>query len=172
MKECEHGVLMSIDPGTRHLGVAVFRLYDVHREGRCIEYFPLDVGKKHKWEVRTADALAQVMSVCSRVKPKLVIIEQPQLFLSSSRGRAASNSGAVMKLTAVVFALYGALVGAGMKCELVPVSRWKGNVPKRITEKRVLLHWGCRSGNDNVIDAVGLGDWYIRKHLKYTPRRD
>ncbi|KKK77481.1 hypothetical protein LCGC14_2853180, partial [marine sediment metagenome] len=48
---------------------------------------------------------------------------------------------------------------------LVPVPKWKGNVPKEITMDRSRKHWGWRGEDHNEGDAVGIGDWYFRKYL-------
>ena len=58
-------------------------------------------------------------------------------------------------------------IEGGVAVELVPVRDWKGSVPKHITLKRIQRAWGWRGMDHNIADAVGIGDWYIRKQLKF-----
>lgn len=162
--------ILCIDPGTRHTGIAVFAIDEAREEGRLLKCFAIDVKKSAgDWEVRVEIMLEQVLKSCLLERPDRVFIEQPALFLSTAKGQAASNSGAVLKLVATVYYLAGALRTKGYKVTFVPVRKWKGNVPKTITAKRVLRFWNCRSGNNNITDAVGIGDYHIRKVLKYKP---
>jgi len=111
----------------------------------------------------------KAIEFCNVNQPDRVLIEEPRLFLSTRKGQAASNSSAILKLVAMVYCMAGALKALFTEnVVLVPVQQWKGNVPKEITQKRVLKHWGCKSGDDNITDAVGIGDWYIRKQLGYS----
>lgn len=162
--------LLCIDPGTRKMGVAIFELDGKGRTGRLLKCFVETVVKKHKWQDRIDMMAGKAIEICNREKPDRVLIEEPRLFLSTRKGQAASNSGAVLKLVGLVYCMAGALgVVKDREVVMVPVQQWKGNVPKEITQRRVVKYWGCRSGDDNITDAVGIGDWYIRKQLKYKP---
>jgi len=164
--------LLCIDPGTRKMGVAVFELDGKKKRGRLLKCFVEVISRKKvaKWQDRIDMMADKAIEICNKEKPDRVLIEQPRLFLSTRKGQAASNSGAVLKLMGMVYCMAGALgVVKGREVTLVGVQQWKGNVPKHITQKRVLWHWGCKSGDDNITDAVGIGDWYIRKQLKYKP---
>lgn len=162
--------LLCIDPGTRKMGVAIFNVNHKRKTGVLLKYFVETVTKKYKWQDRIDKMTGRAIQICNKEKPDEVLIEQPRLFLSSRRGQAASNSSAILKLVGVVYCIAGALgVVKGREVMMVPVQRWKGNVPKEVTQKRVAKHWNCKSGDDNITDAVGIGDWYIRKSLGYKP---
>lgn len=92
----------------------------------------------------------------------VILVEQPELMLGG-RGLAAHNSGAVMKLTAMVFTVRARCAELGLPCKLIPVSRWKGQVPKEVTQQRVRRYWGWSGTDHNEADAVGIGDWWVRK---------
>lgn len=162
--------LLCIDPGTRKMGMAEFKVNHKARTAKLTRYFVVLVPKSSgAWRDRIDLMANEAMSFCNTHKPHIVLIEEPQLFLGSAKGRAASNSGAVLKLVAMVYCMVGALKALITdKVITVPVRSWKGNVPKSITQKRVAKYWGCKSGDDNITDAVGIGDWYIRKHLGYS----
>lgn len=161
--------ILCIDPGTRKMGMAEFKVNHKTRTAKLTAYFVVLIPKsKGEWRDRIDMMANEAVQFCNEHKPHIVLIEEPQLFLSTAKGRAASNSGAVLKLVAMAYCMAGAL-GALFteKVIMVPVRKWKGNVPKEITQKRVAKYWHCKSGDDNITDAVGIGDWYIRKQLGY-----
>jgi len=169
--------LLCIDPGTRKMGMAVFEVNHKKKAGRLIKYFVVLVPKSQgEWQDRIDMMANKAIQFCNTSRPDIVLIEGPRLFLSTRKGRAASNSSAILKLVAVVYCMAGALRALFTEDVIVVgVQKWKGNVPKEITQRRVARHWNCRSGDDNITDAVGIGDWYIRKQLGYKPpyhRRD
>lgn len=163
--------LLCIDPGTRKMGVAMFEVDHRKRTSQLLKYFVVLIPKsKGEWHARINTMTDRAIHFCNTNQPDMVLIEEPRLFLSTGKGQAASNSGAVLKLVATAYCIAGALKALFTdRVIMVPVQQWKGNVPKEITQKRVLRHWNCRSGDDNITDAVGIGDWYIRKQLGYKP---
>lgn len=86
----------------------------------------------------------------------VVAIELPDY-----RTEAASNSGALEKLVAFVFSLR-ARMSPVARVVLVPVRKWKGNLPKEITQRRVAKRWNWQGTDHNEADAVGIGDWLIQ----------
>lgn len=163
--------LLCIDPGTKKMGMAVFHVNHKAQTAKLVSYFVVLVPKsKGEWHDRIDTMTNEAICFCNTSKPDKVLIEEPRLFLSTRKGQAASNSGAILKLVAMVYCMAGALKALFTEnVIMVPVQKWKGNVPKEITQRRVLRYWRCKSGDDNITDAVGIGDWYIRKQLKYKP---
>lgn len=109
-----------------------------------------------------------------------VVIELPAVWVgkgSSKKTRAAARGGGVVKI-AVMVGLVAGLVGK-KKVELVDVGRWKGQVKKSVTQRRVARRWGIKVGDDcagglmgvggcevvthDTVDAVGIGQWYLYK---------
>lgn len=167
--------ILCIDPGLYVLGWAVFEIDEAKHTGRyicssVIKYKPSY--PKKDWLDKVSYMVSRVVNLVESYAIDKVVVEQPEVFMGG-KGQAASNSGAVMKLTALVFAIKYAVIYSRKKrkakvCQLVSVRKWKGNVPKRITQKRVKKHWGVKVEGDEG-DAVGLGDWYIRSYLGYKP---
>lgn len=162
--------LLAIDPSTKALGWAVF---EIGGKGACrlIESGVMrqrnDDGEDDSpaWLVNLDEVVEKIRCVATEHGASLAVIEQPQMF-SSARGKAAAASGSVLKLTAVAFALRERLRVMGMNVTMVPVSRWKGQTPKKITQMRVRRVWGWEGADHNEADAVGIGDWWIRKGPK------
>jgi len=88
-----------------------------------------------------------------------------------------------LKLNACVFTLRQMIVSRNYKTPatkiakskvtvmLVPVNKWMGNRPKHVTKKRVEKHWNLTRADHNETDALGIGDWFVRKVLRYTPTK-
>lgn len=99
----------------------------------------------------------------------VVLIELPDTY-SGGRGEAASASGAIMKLSSFVFALRQEMCHIkGVGVILYPVRKWKGTTKKEATQLRARKHWGWSGSDHNEADAVGIGDYHIRKVLRRTP---
>jgi len=63
--------------------------------------------------------------------------------------------------------LWGIVVRRGICGSLVKVSTWKGQVSKDITADRIKRRWGMEVHRLDESDAIGIGDWYLCKSLKY-----
>lgn len=163
-----------IDPGTKRLGWAEFAEGD--RTVRLCRSGVVIAARKDPWKKRMDFMVREVVKrlQMKQTKEKMriavyeVTIEMPQQF-QSARGQAALNSGAVMKLIATVFSLRQALLERGYGVRLVNVSKWKGQVKKKVTAKRVQRWWGKEltadeelKGGDE-LDACGIGDWWYRR---------
>lgn len=152
--------VLCIDPSTRALGWAIFEARDtIGHDG----VFTQHSAKLTMWGalkqrggtiagedggdawIRRLDAMvADLRSLQAKFQCDVVLIEQPDHY-SSGRGEAAKNSSAILKLIALVFAARQALTDDGdgeVAVILVPVRKWKGTVPKEITQRRVFVHWG------------------------------
>lgn len=107
----------------------------------------------------------------ANIGPAAVVIELPQVYPHHSRG----DLNQLIDLAVLVGDLQGFYRRNGCDAILVTPVRWKGSVPKPIhnvrvlealtDEERDLLPKRPRgSGFDhNMIDAVGLGLWLLRK---------
>lgn len=94
------------------------------------------------------------------------VIEMPQVFgggRGDGRAAAALNSGDLLKLAGLVLALREMMLRKGLMVQLVAVAEWKGQVPKMVTQRRVREHWAWSGSDHNEADAVGIGDYLIRK---------
>jgi len=148
--------LVAIDPGTKETGIAVFqRGYLVHAV-LCRD--------KHKdWKIRCQQIRLQVSIFCCQ-QIDCAIIELPS-YEFSVRGRAAARTDSTIKL-AYLCGLIGATLEAEDGIHLVTPRQWKGGLPKTVTAQRVKDKYSLIKDetNHNVLDAVAIGDWYLRKH--------
>jgi Holliday junction resolvasome RuvABC endonuclease subunit len=109
--------------------------------------------------------------------PDYVVIEMPVIYSrGSAAARAARNSGALTKLIYFVGSLTQALIDRECSTDdsktrpvLVTPATWKGQVKKHITHKRMIRRYGrvCDDLNHNIIDAIGIGTWFIERRLRY-----
>ena len=158
--------LLTIDPSIHSAGVALFDVAQgtTHRRSRLIDTQAIKT-TEGDWIERLDEVCDEVYGIIGQNRVDLVLIEQPMIF-HTGRGAAAANSESIMKLCALVFSIRQMLIDEGVKVKLIPVRKWKGQTPKSITAKRVWKYWGFESDNDDIVDAVGIGDYWIRKHAK------
>jgi len=149
--------LLSIDPGTRKTGWAIFRNSKYLTSGAIIIK-----DKSLSWLQRNDVVGTRFDNLLSSYKINTVVIEEPGLFIMSVKGRAASNSGSILKLTALVHSLRVVARTRGIEVVLMPVRKWKGNVPKEITQRRIKRHLGIDVKQLDESDSVGLGMYYIK----------
>ena len=149
--------IMCIDPATEDLGIAVFE----DKPWKLVWSACLH-GRGNDWLERMDYLVGCVAEEIVRHRPRLLVIEDMEVRLSAA-GQGAVNSGSLGKLIGCVHSLRTTGVALGCRVHLVPVSRWKGQVPKEVTQRRVRTHWGWQGEDHNEADAVGIGDWYLRK---------
>lgn len=156
--------LLSIDPSTKTLGWALFDRRNGSADWRLVRSSYIRRRPKADWMQGIDDMVAQLMGVAKKYGVHVVVIEKPQVF-GGNAGVAAANTESVMKLSACVWAIRQAMryVAPVMHVELVNVNKWKGQTPKSVTQMRVRRHWGWDGKDHNEADAVGIGDWWIRK---------
>ncbi len=177
--------LFVVDPSLRACGWASFR-FDAKRnkakymhsgfvkskgiedgEDPVIDSLKGKRAKANDWIYRLDETVDEVLSNVDQPMTEVGLIELPSTY-SGGRGDAASASGAIMKLMGVVFSFREKMLYqyGFEKVILVPVHTWKGTVPKHVTKRRVLRSWPCQHISDhNEMDAVGIGDWYLRRYL-------
>lgn len=98
----------------------------------------------------------------------ICVIEWPEV-QASSAGKAALNTGGAFVLMSIAVSIRCMLAWNGVEVLAVPVRRWKGQTPKRVTVQRIKKHWGFVAQDSDEADAVGIGDWYCRKHRGMSP---
>jgi len=91
-----------------------------------------------------------------------VVIEKPQLW-GAYKSVASMHSGDLLGLHLLVGALYwwAANRFESHRVYLIPVSEWKGQLPKEVTQKRMEKKYGVKFLTDDESDACGLGDYYL-----------
>ena len=165
--------VVSIDPGTEETGIALYRagvLDDVdvlrvkasvgNREQRASFMGRLAIDRVRAWK-----------------EPARVVLEYPQVYRHGAGSEVDPDD--VLCLVLVIGHVWGTFHGVnGNKLELVRPATWKGQVPKRIMNNRIvstlttaeqqLVHAKVRS-NHNALDAVGIGLWALRRPWGQPP---
>lgn len=114
--------------------------------------------------VRTLEELIQEESFTHH----RLIIEQPELW-GAYKSVASAHSGSLLGLYLLTGALFGWAIGKNNIPRLIPVSEWKGQLPKEIIAKRMIAKYHVTFATDHESDAVGLGDYFCQK---YTSEMD
>lgn len=158
--------LVSIDPGTEETGIALYR------GGTLADVDVLRV----KRSVGNKEPRASVMGrlAVERLKtwgPSRIVLEYPQVYKHGPGSEVDPDD--ILALVLVlghVWCSFHAI--ESYKVELVRPATWKGQVPKRIMNNRIvgtlspveqqLVHDKVRS-NHNALDAVGIGLWALRR---------
>jgi len=160
--------ILCIDPSVQSLGWAVFELYEAY--GVLINTGEIKI-RKSNWIYRLDFMINQLYKLFILESIDLILIEQPIIYYSG-RGAVAANSESIMKLCSFVFAVRQMFLDYfHAEVQLVDVRKWKGQIPKSVTQKRNKKHWNFESDNDDISDAVGIGDWYIRKRMSIGDNR-
>lgn len=91
------------------------------------------------------------------LRPKIVVIEYPELWSSSGLSQGSAAKGDLFKLTYLIGG-FGRIVAERTRKAPVLVSptKWKGQLPKRVVNARIKLSLGKKYGNHES-DAVGIG---------------
>ena len=154
--------IVAIDPSIRKLGFAQFNINKKKKTAtlECAELYKVT---GNDW-IECIDEMIRNLLYPIR-NAEIVLIELPHIYTVGKRGVAAGNSESIMKLCAFVFALRQHLIENDQEVILIPVAKWKGQVPKSITKKRIKKRWNFTHKSNDVVDACGVGDYYIKKVL-------
>ena len=145
-------LLVALDPGTRHAGVAIFRA------GALVEATDLRTNRASVLEM-----LDELWTYLAPVVPSeaVLVSEWPRSYRTRRRAHEDLEG-----LRAVV---RGAEAAPWATTHRVAPSRWKGQVPKPIHHRRIAAALDTRAsaiwvglGPDGR-DAVGLGLWALTK---------
>lgn len=174
--------ILAIDPSLLHCGWAILKLtcdiaehcnIDIpHGTIRLQAYGTIKAPKELK-EEEIVIRIAFVLSELDKVPwPGIqrIVIEQPESW-GAYKSLASSHSGSLLLLNL----LTGAIVGWALNqtCRvgdeeiiLVKVSKWKGQLPKTVTQSRMEKKYNVKFATNDEADATGLGDWYLTQQLK------
>lgn len=148
-------MILSIDPGLRTTAWVLwskrlpYRIGMVHTSPK--ESLPT---RCHK----ICHALRNDLKPATRIG-----IEYPRFHPGSAGGMMVAGRGDLVKLTFTVGWLSCHAFCTGI-IELVPVMKWKGQLPKRVTQglvKRVLGEKACKGFKADIWDAAGIGLYMI-----------
>lgn len=164
--------LVAIDPSIQHTGLAIFRWDGLKWSFDKTDAIKLKKRKNRPTKPKGLAWVARCDEMANKIfdyvydqynrddyREELIIVcEMPNY-----RTAAAAATGAVEKMIALVFTLRNDYAHQGFcTFHLAPVTVWKGNSPKEITQRRMKKRWGWEGKDHNQADAVGIGDWWIR----------
>jgi hypothetical protein len=132
--------VVSVDPGVKSMGVALWEDRKLVRSGIM--------------DLEHVEKLLRGVS-----GSRALIVERPMYF--GGRGAVAAGSGRIGVLYRLEGILVGMATGAGWTViELTP-AEWKGNLPKRITLRKINGLFGLgltdKRGDNDIGDAIGIG---------------
>ncbi|NBT35950.1 MAG: hypothetical protein EBT03_10525 [Betaproteobacteria bacterium] len=159
-------MLLAIDPGKKHLGVALFE------NGRLVALDELKLPRKDEWTTTSPWRLASAVDAFCAWHGKQTkrvtdcVIEFPQIY-DSSREKGDPN-----KSIRYIHTNIGALLVLFQNADLIEPQRWKGTIDgdKMISRALGKLDATERTLTEekthNAHDAVGLGLWRVKRlHL-------
>ena len=148
--------IVCVDPSIKTCGVAVFQrgVLKHHELVKPVEY------KKEDEFMRADEVYGRVRLTYRQWKADRILIEVPAYW--ANEGFAARESGNLGKL----HFLCGMLATIGPHILPSP-HMWKGQMPKKVMRNRL---WDVYDGvcgidmatiDHNVLDAIGIGHWYL-----------
>ena len=158
-------LLFAVDPSIKAMGFAVFFSYAAKRQLKhSAVIHPPNKAKSLGWVERLDLMVSQLTDLMDYwidhydVEPTIITVA---IELPDYRTEAAANSGSIEKLVACVFTIRAICQARGYTPLLFPVRVWKGNVPKSVTQRRIIRDWGWTGTDHNEADAVGIGSFAI-----------
>lgn len=166
-------MLLSIDPGLRALGAALWGQTPL---GWRLHEAELVVGARVGLDsVAWSAAAWSLMRWTAGATVTELVVEFPRVY-PGGRGKGDPND--LLQLAAVVGAL--ALEFRGALVTIVRPSEWKGNTPKHVTENRVRralspeemarVKWPAPSLRHNVVDGIAIGLWKLKAQRSGSAR--
>ncbi len=92
-------------------------------------------------------------------RPDVVICEYPH------KGGPGWSTGNITILFHFCGVLQANINLVGLPVTFIPVTEWKGQVPKDIMNKRTEKKYGTEDSAD-ILDSIGLGHYYLTKRSK------
>jgi Holliday junction resolvasome RuvABC endonuclease subunit len=175
-------ILLSLDPATRITGYALHE--KTEGSSWALKQYGIIKSPTPPKEVRK-DPLAAMnwrcLEINSRLRNMIITTQPTQLIMEfpeyqPNRSLAEGKAINAIRLLAYLcgkialgWELYMAEVMRASRQELplgrlVPPRAWKGQTTKEITAHRLQKHYGISETEDNCVDAIMIGRWWVRKN--------
>jgi len=163
--------LLSIDPSIRSLGFAVFINDELTASGTVKRKLVRGESLENRIQA-IIEGLEEELrkKKIPSIRLDAVVIEKPQLW-GAFKSVASMHSGSLLGLHILVGALFWWGIEKFFESYLIPVSEWKGQLPKTETRKRMEALYGKKFDTNDESDAVGLGTYFIKKRRKGNDKK-
>lgn len=151
-------VWLSIDPGMS-MGIVCWRGSTI----QLAERFKCRRGASTQERVATSST--SLLEVLNQYKPELVVIEQPEFFMSN-KGIGAAARGSLESVCYIFGGLVAVASLSGCLVRTVTPKLWKGNTPKQVMlnfiASKLTDEWAEKTRKfPDIGDAIGLGLWNL-----------
>lgn len=152
-------LIIAVDSSINFCGISIFDMRVLKAESKLLHSQLLTPKvKSDEWIDKSMNIYEQIRSICLRSKGYYkLIIETPEYW--GAAGYLARESGAVLKL----MFLCGQLSTLNNSYIINP-STWKQQLPKEVVRNRLIKLYpklDIKNMNHNVMDAIGIGHWFI-----------
>ena len=174
-------IILGIDPSMNSLGWAAYNFnlgedrYNIDskawRFGRIcpasVNRKGNELSKQAKWQ----DAYFKLQKALGDWKPTHLACEYPTFF-GNARGKIAAMKGYTLDLAGMVGYLSGRLRMSAEQMTLWTPERWKGTVPKTVTQAKFVRLYGksantiVRTCSDDVVDAIMICEFWLSLYFR------
>jgi len=161
--------ILSIDPSINNLGWAYQKTEET---GTVLQrVFGTIRAPRNVKEASTEDRLGAMIEVLEiELFPYLdpstadvvLLLEQPETW-GAYKSMASQHSGSLGLLDLLVGALFWWGWDKNWDVHLVKVSKWKGQLPKEVTQRRAEEYFQVHCDTDHEADALGILQWWLEK---------
>ena len=156
--------LLAVDPGSHICGYALFVEGDLVSFDFVKGTFK-DVTKDAQYMANSI--LFHTISALEHRRLHKLVIEYPVIY----PGRSAAPPNDIVQLAYAAGIFAGILPSVSTELVLPTPKQWKGNLPKSVHHKRIMLRLdpklqaairgSAKSNIEHAIDAIGLGQWAL-----------
>lgn len=154
-------ILIAVDPSVNNMGVAVFSI-DSKKLLMWQLLHPSKDCRDNQYD-KSLSLYNKVREWIVRWRVTHMILEVPEYWAVA--GFQARETGSIFKLTFVCGVLYSLKAKDLQELKVVTPREWKGQLPKEVVENRLrnkyLTDVDLKEINDNVVDAIGIGHFYL-----------
>jgi Holliday junction resolvasome RuvABC endonuclease subunit len=161
--------VLFVDPGIGGTGWAFFNQINPIRGGQngsnidgiyLIDYRSsgvIKVKQNRQWPGKVADVCAEFEGLVQSLKPKIVVLEFPEIWSGNAASMQSAQRGDLFKLAYLIGGLGEIARRSGARMPVLVFPReWKGQLPKDIVIKRI-EHVMELKPKDHEADAIGMG---------------
>jgi len=175
-------IILSFDPGCHYSGYSLWKIPEIPLEKEMmLSTFGLirsKVPKKLDWLFHARDISIRFHTLIRQTNPEVFLLEYPT-FQPGIRGYSAARGGSILKLATLcgmLLMLWDMRAVAVRKLQkvqppiMVKPYTWKGQIPKHVTRNRINADFGLqlkKGIEENISDAIGIGNWFITKQIKW-----